>query len=93
MSPQRTSPPRAEAVTASSLRHPELVCKIYLEYWQDGRPGPGPVQGAWIWCEADGGGTGLGSLRASTCPTFDTRHGLSVIADVRDLTREDEAGR
>ena len=50
---------------------PEPVCKIYEEHWQDCCPGPwssGPRQGAWIWCGADGCGTGTGSCRGSTVP-------------------------
>jgi PAS domain S-box-containing protein len=48
---------------------PEPVCKTYQEYWQDSCPGPRARARGLDLVRADGGGTGTGSLRASTCPT------------------------
>lgn len=71
---------------------PEPVCKNYQEYWQDSCPssrasarGLDLVRSGrrrdWHWFPA--------SINVSH---VDTRHGLSVIAEIRDLTGEDEAG-
>ena len=70
---------------------PEPVCKVYQEYWQDSCPG-----------SQDRGLDLMRSGRSRDGHWFparvnvshvDTRHGLVVIAEVRDLTDGDEVGR
>jgi PAS domain S-box-containing protein len=72
---------------------PEPVCKIYEEHWQDSCLGPrAHARGLdlVLTVRRRDGHWFPASINLSH---VDTRHGLSVIAEVRDLTDRDEAGR
>ena len=72
---------------------PEPVCKMYEEYWQDGYPDPrARAKGLDL---VASGRRRDGHWFPASINMFhvDTRHGLSLIAEVRDLTDGDEAGR
>jgi rsbT co-antagonist protein RsbR len=72
---------------------PEPVCKIYEEHRQDGYPDP-RARASGLDLVASGRRRDGHWFPASiNLSHVDTRHGLSVIAEVRDLTDGDEAGR
>ena len=72
---------------------PEPVSKIYEEHRQDGYPDP-RARARGLDLVASGRRRDGHWFPASiNLSHVDTRHGLSVIAEVRDLTDGDEAGR
>lgn len=72
---------------------PEPVFKIYEEYWQDDCPRP-PARASGLDLVRNGRRRDGHWFPASiNLSHVDTRHGLSVIAEVRELTAGDEAGR
>jgi len=71
---------------------PEPVCKIYEEYRQDS-PGPRARARGLDLVRSGRRRDGRWFPASINLSHVDTRHGLSVIAEVRDLTDEDEAGR
>jgi PAS fold. len=72
---------------------PEPVCKIYEEYWQDSCPGPRARARGLDLVRSGRRRDGHWFPASINLSHVDTRHGLSVIAEVRDLTDGDEAGR
>jgi|SRR5450631_3339998 PAS domain S-box-containing protein len=72
---------------------PEPVCKIYEEHRQDGYPDP-RTRARGLDLVASGRRRDGHWFPANiNLSHLDTRHGLSLIAEVRDLTNADEAGR
>jgi PAS domain S-box-containing protein len=72
---------------------PEPVCKIYQEHWQDSYPDPQARARGLDLVRSGRRQDGHWFPASINVSHVDTRHGLSVIAQVRDLTGEDEAGR
>jgi PAS domain S-box-containing protein len=72
---------------------PEPVCKIYEEYWQDSCPGPRARARGLDLVRSGRRRDGHWFPASINLSHVDTRHGLSVIAEVRDLSDGDEAGR
>ena len=72
---------------------PEPVCKIYEEYWQDSCPGPRARARGLDLVRSGRRRDGHWFPASINLSHVDTRHGLLVIAEVRDLTDADEAGR
>ena len=72
---------------------PEPVCKIYEEHRQDGYPDPRARARGLDLVASGRRRDGQWFPASINVSHVDTRHGLSVIAEVRDLTDGDEAGR
>lgn len=72
---------------------PEPVCKTYQQYWQDSCPGPRARAKGLDLVRSGRRRDGHWFPASINVSHVDTRHGLSVIAEVRDLTGEAEAGR
>jgi len=71
---------------------PEPVCKTYQQYWQDTCPSPRARARGLDLVRSGRRRDGHWFPASINMSHVDTRHGLSVIAEVRDLTGEDEAG-
>ena len=72
---------------------PEPVCKIYEAYRQDSCPGPQARARGLDLVRSGRRRDGNWFPAGVNLSHVDTRHGLSVIAEVRDLSDGDEAGR
>jgi PAS domain S-box-containing protein len=72
---------------------PEPVCKIYQKHWQDSYQDPQARARGLDLVRSGRRRDGHWFPASINLSHVDTRHGLSVIAEVRDLTGEDEAGR
>ena len=72
---------------------PEPVCKTYQEHRQDGYPDPRARARGLDLVRSGRRRDGHWFPASINMSHVDTRHGLSMIAEVRDLTDEDETGR
>ena len=72
---------------------PEPVCKTYQEHRHDGYPDPRAHAKGLDLVRTGRRRDGHWFPASINMSHVDTRHGLSVIAEVRDLTDEDETGR